>query len=56
MRARTAFVLVSGAVLAFLLFAVVLRPAVERGGWGELALLALGVVAVLLVERWLRSR
>lgn len=56
MTARSAFMLVAGTVLAVLLFAVVLRPAVERGGWAELLLVAGGFAAILLVERWLRGR
>jgi hypothetical protein len=34
----------------------VVRPAIERGGAGELALVAAIVGAVLLFERWLRGR
>jgi hypothetical protein len=53
---RTVFVAVSSAVLAVLLFLAVVRPAVERGGMGELVGLAVLVLLILLGERWLRSR
>ncbi len=56
MRPRVVFAVVAAALLAFLLVSVVARPAVERGGWGELALVAIIAVAVLLGERWLRTR
>jgi hypothetical protein len=55
-RSRVVFALVAAAVLAFLLVSVVARPAVERGGWSELALVAAVAVAVLIGERWLRTR
>ncbi|HEV8469441.1 MAG TPA: hypothetical protein VGR46_07515 [Candidatus Limnocylindria bacterium] len=47
---------VSAAVLAVLLFLVVVRPAIERGGYGELAGVAALFLAILLAERWIRSR
>jgi hypothetical protein len=53
---RAAFVAVSAAVLAVLLFLVVVRPAIERGGYGELAGVAALFLAILLAERWIRSR
>ncbi|MGH2500156.1 MAG: hypothetical protein ACRDF0_08735 [Candidatus Limnocylindria bacterium] len=56
MSARAAFVAVAGGVLALVLLLLVVRPAVERGGWSELALVAAMVVGVLLFERWLRTR
>lgn len=56
MTARAAFVLAAGTGLALLLFVLVLRPAVERGGWGELLLVVLIFAAVLGFERWLRTR
>ncbi len=43
-------------MLALVLVALVVAPAIERGGIGELVLVAAIAVAVLLVERWLRSR
>ena len=48
--------IVAGAALALLLVLVVARPAVERGGWGELGIVAVSIVAILLAERWLRTR
>jgi hypothetical protein len=35
---------------------LVVRPAVDRGGAGELLIIAGIFAAVLLVERWLRTR
>jgi hypothetical protein len=35
---------------------LVVRPAVDRGGTGELLIIAGIFAAVLLVERWLRTR
>jgi ABC-type transport system involved in cytochrome c biogenesis permease subunit len=43
-------------VLALLLFFAVVRPAIERGGVGELVAIAALFIAILLGERWLRSR
>lgn len=54
--ARRAFVVVAATVLALLLFLLVVSPAIERGGAGELALVGAIVLAVLLFERWLRTR
>ncbi len=51
-----AFVVLAGAVLALFFVLVVVRPAIERGGWGELALVFAILVAVLVFERYLRSR
>jgi hypothetical protein len=53
---RTAFVVTAGSALFVLLFLLVARPAVERGGWGELGLVVVMALAVLLFERWLRTR
>jgi hypothetical protein len=41
-----------GAMLLFL----VIRPAVDRGGAGELLVIAAIFAAILLFERWLRTR
>jgi hypothetical protein len=46
----------SAAVFAVLLFLVVVRPAIERGGYGELAGVVVLFLAILLAERWIRSR
>lgn len=53
---RERFALAAAATGALLLFTVVLRPAVERGGAGEVAIVFGAVALVLLVERWLRGR
>lgn len=56
MTSRAVFALAAGTALAVLLFVAVVRPAVERGGWGELAAIAAAFALVLIGERWLRSR
>jgi hypothetical protein len=43
-------------VLATTLLFLVIRPAVDRGGAGELFVIAGIFAAVLLIERWLRTR
>ncbi len=53
---RAIFATAAGIVLAVLLFLVVAQPAVERGGWGELAVVGVSILAILLAERWLRGR
>jgi hypothetical protein len=53
---RVIFTILAALVAAFLLFTAVVRPAVERGGWGELAFVIAVFAAVLLSERWARSR
>jgi len=35
---------------------LVIRPAVDRGGAGELLVVAAIFAVVLLIERWLRTR
>jgi hypothetical protein len=42
--------------MAVLLVVFVIQPAVARGGFGELVVVALIFFAVLLIERWLRTR
>ena len=56
MTARVIFMATAAAVLTLLLFLAVIRPAIERGGLGEFLGIAAIFVAVLLGERWLRSR
>ena len=56
MTARVIFMATAAAVLTLLLFLAVIRPAIERGGLGEFFGIAAIFVAVLLGERWLRSR
>jgi hypothetical protein len=43
-------------VLATVLFFAVVRPAIDRGGVGELVGVAALFVAILLAERWMRTR
>jgi hypothetical protein len=47
---------IAAAVMTLLLFVFVVRPAIDRGGLGEFLGIAALVVAILLGERWLRSR
>jgi hypothetical protein len=42
--------------MAALLLVFVIQPAVARGGFGELAIVAAIFLAVLVIERWLRTR
>lgn len=56
MSGRLAFLLVAATILGVVLVTAVVRPAIERGGWGEVAAIAAVVFAVLLAERWLRGR
>lgn len=55
-RSPRGFVIAAGVILALFFVLVVVRPAIERGGWGELALVFGILAAVLLFERYLRSR
>ncbi len=50
------FQIVVGVILAATLLFLVIRPAVDRGGAGELLVIAGIFAAVLLIERWLRTR
>jgi hypothetical protein len=43
-------------VVVFLFILVVVRPAIERGGYGELGGVLALFLAILLAERWARSR
>ena len=56
MTSRGVFVGASATLLAALIFFVVVRPAIDRGGVGELLGVAALFVVILLGERWLRSR
>jgi hypothetical protein len=56
MTGRAVFMASAAAVLTLLLFLAVVRPAIERGGLGEFLAIAALFVAILLGERWLRSR
>jgi hypothetical protein len=46
----------AAAILTLLLFLAVVRPAIERGGLGEFVAIAAIFIAILVGERWLRSR
>jgi hypothetical protein len=54
--ARVVFMATAAAVLTLLLFVAVIKPAIDRGGFGEFLGIAALFVAILLGERWLRSR
>ncbi len=56
MSGRVVLTIIGAVLAALLLFTVVVRPAVERGGMGELAFVVAVAAAVLLAERWARSR
>ena len=56
MTARVVFMATAAAILTLLLFLAVIRPAIDRGGLGEFLGIAALFVAILLGERWLRSR
>jgi hypothetical protein len=53
---RRAFVVAAGTLLALVLVLLVVRPGVERGGIREVLIIAAILVAILLFERYLRSR
>jgi len=53
---RLVFQIVVGILMALLLLVFVIQPAVARGGFGELVIVAAIFLAILLVERWLRTR
>jgi len=42
--------------MAVLLLFFVIQPAVARGGFGELLIVAAIFLGILLVERWVRTR
>ncbi|HEX9435806.1 MAG TPA: hypothetical protein VGA16_01450 [Candidatus Limnocylindria bacterium] len=56
MSGRGVFLVLASAVFAVVLFTAVVRPAIERGGFGELFLVVGALLGILLVERWLRAR
>jgi hypothetical protein len=56
LSSRLVFQIIVGVVLATTLLFLVIRPAVDRGGAGELLVIAAIFAAVLLIERWLRTR
>ena len=42
--------------MAVMLIVFVIQPAVARGGFGELVIVAVIFLAILLAARWLRTR
>jgi uncharacterized membrane protein len=53
---RLVFQIVLGVFMALLLLVFVIQPAVARGGFGEILIVAGIFLVVLFVERWLRTR
>jgi hypothetical protein len=53
---RAVFMATAALVLTILLFAVVIFPAVDRGGVGELVGVVLVFLGILIAERWVRAR
>jgi hypothetical protein len=53
---RRAFVVAAGSLLLLVFLALVVQPGVERGGVQEVLIIAAIFAAVLLFERYLRSR
>jgi hypothetical protein len=56
MDRRRTFVVVAGSVLLFVFVLLVVQPGIERGGVREVLIIAAIFAAVLLFERYLRSR
>ena len=56
LSSRLLFQIVVGVILLVTLVFLVIRPAVDRGGAAELFVIAGIFAAVLLIERWLRTR
>jgi hypothetical protein len=53
---RVVFMATAAAVLTLLLIVAVVIPAISRGGLGEFLGIAVLFIAILLGERWLRTR
>jgi hypothetical protein len=53
---RRTFVVVAGSALLLAFILIVVRPGIERGGVQEVLIIGAIFVAVLLFERYLRSR
>lgn len=53
---RLAFQVAAGVVMAVLLLVFVIQPAAARGGVGEIVIIFGIFLAVIVVERWLRTR
>ena len=56
MDRRRAFVIAAGTLLAVIFVLLVIEPGVERGGIQEVLIIGAIFTAVLLFERYLRSR
>ena len=56
MDGRRTFVVAAGSLLLLVFTLLVVRPGVERGGVQEVLIIAAIFAAVLLLERYLRSR
>ena len=56
LTAHRIFIAVSAIILIGLLGLLVVRPALERGGFVELLVVVVAAISILLFERWLRTR
>ena len=56
MDRRRAFVVGAGSLLLLIFALLVIRPAIERGGPGEILIVVVIFGGILLFERYLRSR
>ena len=56
MDRRRAFVVAAGTLLALVFFLLVVQPGIERGGVQEVLIIAAIFGAILLFERYLRTR
>ena len=56
LTARRIFMTFSAVILLALVGLLVVRPAIERGGFVELLVLIVAAISILLFERWLRTR
>lgn len=55
-RSRLLFQILGAVAMGILLIVFVIQPAVARGGFGELFIIAGIFAAILLLEWWLRNR
>ena len=53
---RAVFMTIAALFLTILLFAAVVGPAIQRGGVGELVGVVAIFLAILIGERWVRTR
>ena len=56
MERRRAFVVAAGSILAIAFVLLVIQPGIERGGIQEVLIIAALFGAILLFERYLRTR